>query len=239
MTVGFGRREAPGLDGVGGFEERFVRLGEPVLPGHDDGGRWARADLGVTGAVLSRTLDPQPPIQWMWLDLGVTAMLFTWYALGMRCRLDVAEGWVEINTKYGTRRLPRSEVGSVEPDRSLWGSLQPAGRPLILHLANGKRVKAPACLPSDRLGLASAVEELQTALGRPEELRKAELAASLERRLASMSPDAGSEVTDSIRRRLESMTPEGDGPSGPRTADPGTADEVAADATSNLPVDRS
>ena len=194
--------------------------------------------LGLTGAVLSRTRDPRPPIQWMWIDLGVTVVLFTWYALGMRCRLDVAEGWVEVNTKYGTRRLARSEVASVEPDLSLWGSLQPAGRPLILHLVNGKRVKAPACLPSDRLGLENAIEELQGALGRPEERRQADLAESLERRLATMSPDEGAEVADSIRRRLEAMTPEGDASSGVHSDDPEAAAEAQADATSNLPIDQ-
>lgn len=164
--------------------------------------------LGVTGAIMSRTLDPQPPIQWMWIDLALTAILFTWYALGLRCRLDVAQSWVEINAKYSTRRFARRDVVSAEPDGSIWGGFRPAGRPLIFHLENGKRLKAPACLPSDRLGMARAVEELQDTFGHPEDVELAEREAAVAERLASMSPDAT--AAESLQRRLESMTPEGD-----------------------------
>lgn len=203
-------REAPGPDEAG--DVRFVRYQNRFYRVMTMAGGGLVLILGLSGAVLSRTLDPQPPIQWMWLDLGVTAVLFTWYALGMRCGLDVADDWVEINSKYGTRRIDRAEVESVEPDHSLWGSLQPAGRPLVVNLTGGKRYKAPASLPSDRLGLASAVAELQEALGRPEEAHQAELEASMARRLATMTPEADPEVTESMARRLATMTPEGEVP---------------------------
>lgn len=185
--------------------------------------------LGLGGAVLSRTRDPQPPIQWFWVDLAVTVVLFTWYMLGMRCRLDVADEWVEINTKYGTRRMARSEVESVESDSSFWGAMQPAGRPLVLHLTNGKRVKAPACLPSDRLGLASAIEELQDTLGRPESVRTAELEESMAKRLASMSPEPDPAVEDSIRRRLESMAAEGEAADEVQSEGATTSEDPATD----------
>lgn len=226
-------------------DEPFVRYQNPFYRVMTMAGGGLVLILGLTGAIMSRTLDPQPPIQWMWLDLGVTAVLLTWYLLGMRCRLDVADEWVEINTKYGTRRLARSEVESVEPDLSLWGSLQPAGRPLLLHLTNGKRVKAPACLPSDRLGQADAVEELQDTFGRPESVRQAELDASMERRLASMPLEADPEVADSMRRRLESMTPEGDATHGMPPDDAATDDRppkndtAADDAASTSQGDQS
>ena len=71
-------------------------------------------------------------------------------------------------------------------------------------------MKAPACLPSDRLCLASAVEELQGTFGRPESVRQAELEESMAQRLATMSPEPDPAVEESIRRRLESMSPEGE-----------------------------
>jgi hypothetical protein len=225
-------REAPEPDAAG--DVRFVRYQNRFYRVMTMGGGGLVLILGLTGAALSRTLDPPPPIQWMWLDLGVTAVLFTWYALGMRCGLDVADDWVEINTKYGTRRIDRAEIESVEPDLSFWGSLQPAGRPLVVNLAGGKRYKAPASLPSDRLGLASAVAELQGALGRPEVAHQVELEASMARRLATMTPDADPEVSESMARRLASMVPEGDGTVG--TSEVGAAaGDGGADGTGSEP----
>ena len=82
-------REAPGPDEAG--DVRFVRYQNRFYRVMTMAGGGLVLILGLSGAVLSRTLDPQPPIQWMWLDLGVTAVLFTWYSLGMRCGLDVAD----------------------------------------------------------------------------------------------------------------------------------------------------
>lgn len=179
------------------------------------------AILGVTGFVIGSTLDPVPPASFFIVDAAVTVVLFVWYLLGLRCRLDVAEDWVHAASKYGDTRVDRDEVVAIEADRSWWGSVQWSGRPLVLHHRVDGEVKTRrvyGCLPNAAVDQARVVEELQERLGRPDRTDRTDpdrMADAVGRHLDPGSgPTAADEPSDglaaAVAERLARMTPEGD-----------------------------
>lgn len=202
------------------MSETFTRYQNQMYRVLSVGGAALVAILGVTGFVIGRTLDPVPPPAFFYVDLVVTAAMFVWYILGVRCRLDVGEGWVHVATKYGDLHLERDQVIAVEADMSLWGALQWSGRPVIVHYRVDDRTKtyrAFGCLPNGAVDQAGVVAELQAVLGRPETAESDDLAASVERRLSdgSVDPIDGdaaerAALATAVADRLATMTPEGD-----------------------------
>ncbi|HET8929338.1 MAG TPA: hypothetical protein VFN21_01650 [Acidimicrobiales bacterium] len=206
--------EAPGKN-----DEPFTRYQNSVYRLVSMGGAALVAVIGITGIAIGRTLDPIPPAQFFFIDGIVAVVLFGWYLLGMRCRLDVAETWVHVATKYGDFRVDRDRIESVEPDLSLRGSLQWSGRPLIIRYRSddsGDKVKsrkAYGCLPNDAQTQQRAVEELQQALGGPDESRLGDLEDAVAERLAGTEfADGQNDLADAVAARLATMKPEGDDP---------------------------
>lgn len=199
--------------------EPFVRYQNSVYRLISMGGAALVAIIGITMFAIGRTLDPVPPAQFFFIDAIVTILLFGWYLLGMRCRLDVAETWVHIATKYGDFRIDRDRIVSIEPDTSLRGTVQFSGRPLIVryrtpdHDDKVKTRRAFGCLPNDAQTQVAVVEELQAALGRPDESSPEDLAAAVSDRLTGDATDAGNDdVAAAVAARLAEMEPEGDDP---------------------------
>jgi hypothetical protein len=211
-------RTDPGRTDPGGIDDGpFTRYQNPVYRLISMGGAALVAVIGITGFAIGRTLDPIPPPQFFFIDGILTVGLFGWYLLGMRCRLDVGETWIHVATKYGDHRIDRDRVESVEPDLSLRGSLQWSGRPLVIRYRaddggeKSKLRRAYGCLPSDGRTQLQAVDELQEALGRPEEADPGDLAVAVADRLAGKSPSGGhTELSDAVAARLATMEPEGD-----------------------------
>lgn len=204
-------------DASGGNDEPFTRYQNSVYRLVSMGGAALVAVIGITGLAIGRTLDPIPPAQFFFIDGILACLLFGWYLLAMRCRLDVAETWVHVATKYGDFHIDRDRVESVEPDLSLRGLLQWSGRPLIIRYRSddaGDKVKsrkAYGCLPNDAQTQQRAVEELQQALGRPDESRSGDLEDAVADRLAGVEPvDGQSDLADAVAARLATMEPEGD-----------------------------
>lgn len=212
--------DASEVTAVGGdvtADETFTRYQNPVYRVISMGGAALVAVIGITGFAIGRTLDPIPPPQFFVVDGILTVVLFGWYLLGMRCRLDVAETWVHVATKYGDLRVDRDRVESVELDLSLHGSLQWSGRPLIIRYRSDetggetKSRRAYGCLPNDAQGQQQAIDELQAALGRPVDVDPGDLAVAVVDHLAGKAPAA--EQTDlaaAVAARLATMEPEGD-----------------------------
>lgn len=138
------------------------------------------AVLGLTAALVSRTLSPPVPMVWTTIDLVVTVVLFVWYSLGMRCHLDFDEDQVVVSTKTRTSTIDRSDVESIDLDSGWWGAIQPSGRPVVLALADGRTVRAYGALPSDAVGQGIALADLQSELGDPNDAA----AARMEKRIA-------------------------------------------------------
>lgn len=216
--------EAAPVD-VGGetVDEPFVRYQNSIYRLVSMGGAGLIAILGIVGFSIGRTLDPIPPPQFFFVDGILAFVLFGWYLLGMRCRLDVAESWVHVATKYGDFRIDRDRVDSIEADRSLRGSLQWSGRPLIIRYRDDNGVakmrKAYGCLPNDAKTQQEVVDALQRALGAPEDAHLDEVGQAVAKRLEGMEPDgdvqAGDDsdeatVASRLAARLATMKPEGD-----------------------------
>lgn len=129
--------------------------------------------LGIAGAIVSRTVSPVVPAAWTVLDLVVTAVLFVWYILGMSCHLDLYADRVVVSTKTRTLTIPRADIESIGAgwgSGSGWyGAVQPSGRPVVITTRDGKKIKSYGALPSDALGQARVLAELQAELGRPED----------------------------------------------------------------------
>ncbi len=176
------------------------------------------AVIGLTGLAIGRTLDPIPPAQFFFIDGILTVLLLGWYLLGMRCRLDVAETWVHVATKYADHRIDRDQIVAVEADRSLWGSLQLSGRPLLIHHRTGedgdeiRTRRAYGVLPNEAQQQQIVIEQLQDALGRPGEAEVRATRRSRRRRRGG-DPDESASVADlehAVAARLAAMQPEGD-----------------------------
>lgn len=174
--------------------------------------------LGATGLAIGSTLDPRPPASFFIVDAVVTVVLFVWYLLGLRCRLDLTPHELHIVTKYGAVHLDRDDVSGVEADRSVWGVLQWSGRPLVVHHVRDGRVRtrrAYGCLPNAAADQTRVVAELQEALGRPEGRDADELVETFAERLThgDVDPVASTDRTaleSAVAERLSHMTPEGD-----------------------------
>ncbi|MBS1848351.1 MAG: hypothetical protein JST73_08745 [Actinobacteria bacterium] len=181
------------------------------------GGAGLIAILGITGFTIGRTLDPIPPPQFFIVDGVLTVILFGWYLLGMRCRLELSETQVHVATKYGDFRVDRDRIVSVEADRSIRGTLQWSGRPLIItYRPEGsddvvKTRRGYGCLPNDAAGQERVVAELQGVLGAPED--GGVVAAG----------HVDTSLSDAVAARLATMTPEGEA-AGPHAPDPEVAD---------------
>lgn len=183
------------------------------------GGAAVIAILGITLFAIGRTLDPAPPPAFFVVDTAVTVILFVWYILGMRCRLDVGDSWVHIATKYGDLRVDRVDVDAIAMDTSVRGALQWSGRPLVLHYRHDGRPrtrKAFGCLPNGPGDQARVVAELQDLLGRPDDAATGTV--TLEERVARIAagdepdgqdPDHAA-LERAVAERLAAMTPEGD-----------------------------
>lgn len=205
-------------------DERFTRYQNSVYRYVSLGGSALILILGITGFVIARTVEPAPPAQFFFVEGILTVLLLLWYALGLRCRLDVAETWVHIATKYGDFRIDRDRVVSIEADRSIRGSIQWSGRPLILrYRPTGKddaikTRKAYGCLPNDPRTQAKTIEILQSDLGSPEDQRGdasqagvASADAVVRHLHAGATESADSDdVAAAVAARLATMKPEGD-----------------------------
>ena len=142
--------------------------------------------LGIAGALISRTLSPAVPAAWTVLDLVVTAVLFVWYILGMRCHLDVYDDRVEVSTKVRSVTIPRADIESIDSDRGWWSALQPSGRTVVITRRDDKtKVRSYGALPTDALGQARVLEELQAELGRPADAAAMRLEQRLKATLAA------------------------------------------------------
>ncbi len=177
-------------------DESFVRFQSSMYRVISFAGAAIIAIFGITLFVIGITLSPTPPPVYFIIDGIVTVAFLIWYLLGLRCRLDLADTWVHVATKYGDTHLERSQVNSIEPDLSFWGAIQWSGRPLILryeHEDKPRVRRAYGCLPSDRQGQDAAIAELQRELGEPQDVEKAERLKALDERLATMTPEGDDE----------------------------------------------
>lgn len=195
--------------GPDGKDEPFIRYQNAMYRLISMGGAALIAVLGITGIAIGRTLDPAPPAQFFFVDGILAILLFGWYLLGMRCRLDLGETWVHVATKYADFRIDRDRIDSIEADTSMWGALQWSGRPLLIRYRpegsdKVRTRKAFGCLPNDAQGQQAVVEELQRQLGRPTETGPVRV------------EDDGTTVDlqQAVAERLATMTPEGAGRDG-------------------------
>lgn len=141
--------------------------------------------LGIAGALISRTLSPAVPMAWTVLDLVVTAVLFVWYILGMRCHLDLYDDRVEVSTKARTVTISRADIESIDSDSGWWSAMQPSGRTVVITSRDDKKIRSHGALPSDALGQARVLEELQAELGRPADAAAKRLEQRLEATLTA------------------------------------------------------
>ena len=206
-----------GTDATERDDEPFIRYQNSLYRLMSMGGAGLAVVLGVTGIAIGRTLEPIPPAQFFFATAIVAIALCGWYLLGMRCRLDLGETWVHVATKYSDFRIDRDRVVWIDADRSLRGTMQWSGRPLVICYRVGdtddetKRRRAYGCLPENRQNQQLAIEALQAQLGRPEDDRPERLDQAVVDRLAGAeSAEASSELSDAVAARLATMQPEGD-----------------------------
>ena len=145
--------------------------------------------LGIAGALISRTLSPAVPAAWTVFDLVVTAVLFVWYIMGMRCHLDLHDDRVVVSTKARTVTIPRADIESINSDSGWWSAMQPSGRTVVITCRDNKKIKSYGALPTDALGQARVLDELQAELGRPTEAAARRLDQRLEATLAAAHVD--------------------------------------------------
>ncbi len=177
-----------------GEDEPFTRYQNPLYRLISLLGAALVAVLGITAFVIGKTLSPMPPASFFIVDAILTVVVFLWYVLGMRCRMDVAESWVHVATKYSDFHAPRDRIEAVEIDESVWGALQWSGRPLLVHYRDEKKERsrvrrAFGCLPNHRIEQDEVVQELQEQLGTPEDAHRQELSENLAKRLESMEAE--------------------------------------------------
>ncbi len=133
------------------------------------------AVLGLAGAVISRSVQPPMPMAVTVTDLVVTVVLFVWYVLGLRCRLEVGPDKVTVVSKVRRFEIPRDQIESASLDTSLLGILQPAGRSLRLTTVDGSDHRVIGALPSETQACAQTVAELQGMLGSPDQVTESKL----------------------------------------------------------------
>lgn len=206
-----------GADAPEPADEPFIRYQNPLYRLISMGGAGMVVVLGATGITIGRTLDPIPPAPFFFMTGILAIALGGWYLLGLRCRLDVAETWVHVATKYTDFRIDRDRIVWIDADRSLRGTLQWSGRPLILcYRTDGggdqtKRRRAYGCLPENRQSQELTIEALQEQLGRPEDDQLERLDQVVVDRLDGVEPQGVSpELSDAVAARLATMRPEGD-----------------------------
>ncbi len=198
-------------------DEGFVRYQNSLYRLISVGGAGLAVVLGVTGITIGRTLDPVPPTQFFFVTAILSIALAGWYLLGLRCRLDVADTWVHVATKYTDFRIDRDRVVWIDADRSMRGTLQWSGRPIVLCYRTDdtgdetKRRRAYGCLPESRQSQELTIEALQAQLGRPDDERLERLDQAVVDRLDGIETHGVSrELSDAVAARLATMRPEGD-----------------------------
>lgn len=219
------------MGGTEASSEPFTRYQNSVYRIISMGGAGVSAVLGITGFAIGRTLDPIPPPQFFFVDSIVAIVLFGWFLLGMRCRLDVGETKVHVATKYADFRIDRDLVESVEPDPSLWGRWQSSGRTLLVHYRREgsdkvRTRRAFGCLPNAPQAQQAVIEELQRQLGAPADPTPVRVE----------SDGTRVDLEQAVAARLATMEPEGAGSGGAPSGDVGP-DRAFVDDASTDPED--
>lgn len=202
----------------GSVDERYTRYQNTLYRLISMGAAGLTAVMGITVIVIGRTLDPIPPAQFFFVAGILAIVLSGWNLLGLRCRLDVADTWVHVATKYVDFRIDRDQIDWIDADLSMRGALQLSGRPLLIGYRTDDGTKtrtrrAYGCLPNDKRTQLQVVEALQDQLGSPQDIEGVHLDQALADRLAGVETEGvSSELSDAVAARLSTMEPEGDDP---------------------------